>query len=329
MPALSGLTLASLCTGSGMLANTVAYAFEAEHIWGIDHDPVAMTIADYHLGSMYCAEVEAIGDYTDRLQKPDIICCGWPCQPFSQAGKRKGHHDHRAIWPAIGRAIRLLRPRWLVLENVPGILASGEFARVADTLADCGYDFRWTSVRAAEAGAPHRRERVFILGCHERFPKRAGLTAPLIPPVRPLHYLVPTPCASDGAHMGRAQVREAHSVRLPDFVLDADRMRQARPALSRWRNISRRMPPAVFDTNLNGGVRISVAYVEWLMGWPQGWVTDVPRPPGGWIPGKPRAELPKEYALRILGNGVVPQQVLMALGRLFNYREKGRVYGIE
>ncbi|WP_141695370.1 DNA cytosine methyltransferase, partial [Klebsiella pneumoniae] len=86
---------------------------------------------------------------------------GSPCQPFSHAGQRKGTNDERHIWPYVREAIRRVRPRYTVLENVAGHRSLG-FDRVLGDLAEDGLHVRWTSIRASDIGAPHQRERVFL-----------------------------------------------------------------------------------------------------------------------------------------------------------------------
>ncbi|WP_235579987.1 DNA cytosine methyltransferase [Rhodococcus sp. Leaf233] len=99
----------------------------------------------------------------DSTEPVDIFSAGWPCQPWSIAGAQKGAADDRAIWPAIADAIRRLRPRYVALENVSAIIGLGELARAVGDLAALGYDAQWQCVRASDVGAPHRRERCFIL----------------------------------------------------------------------------------------------------------------------------------------------------------------------
>lgn len=322
------MRIGSLCTGIGMLDYAVAKAFDAVTLWGVDSDPIAARLASHRLGAIV-ADVPLGEQDWDSVPPVDIMTAGWPCQPWSQAGKGLGTDDHRAIWPEIGRALRVLRPKYVVLENVPGIFTAGELNRVGDTLAALGYEFRWTTLRASECGAPHRRDRVFILGCHEGFPRHDGLTAPLIPPVRPINYLLPTPCASDGERTG-SLVTGDHNPRLADVVHDPEYMMRVTPALKRWTNISRRKPPAMFVDTKVGTRRLNPAYVEWMMGHPKGWTSEIDVDlPGEWHLGRPKSALPVETALRLIGNSVVPQQVTMALGRLFNYREEVRLYGID
>lgn len=94
----------------------------------------------------------------------DIVAAGFPCQPHSVAGSRGGVDDERWIWPDIAAGIRVLRPGFVVLENVPGLRSSGGLAPVLGDLAASGYRVAWTSLRAADVGASHQRERVFIVG---------------------------------------------------------------------------------------------------------------------------------------------------------------------
>ena len=100
-----------------------------------------------------------VSPFVDNI---DILTAGFPCQPWSVAGQRKGTDDERWLWPLIFRLVREIRPRNIFLENVPGLLHGG-IEHVLGDLASVGFDAEWTSVRASDVGAPHRRERVFCL----------------------------------------------------------------------------------------------------------------------------------------------------------------------
>ena len=98
----------------------------------------------------------------EQVEVVDVIAGGYPCQPFSTAGKRGGTDDPRHLWPEMLRAISVLRPRVAFLENVRGHYSLG-FERVLGDLADIGYDCEWEIVSAQSVGAPHRRERLICL----------------------------------------------------------------------------------------------------------------------------------------------------------------------
>lgn len=93
------------------------------------------------------------------LRTVDIVSGGFPCQPFSVAGKQKGKEDDRFLWPEMLRVIRELTPRWVLGENVPGILRLAAWD-VVTSLEREGYDVAVFDFEAAAVGAPHRRERV-------------------------------------------------------------------------------------------------------------------------------------------------------------------------
>lgn len=100
----------------------------------------------------------------------DFVTAGFPCQPWSVAGQRKGTDDERWIWSDIIRIIREVRPGLVFLENVPGLLVHAGLGSVLAELAEAGFDAEWGCFTAAEVGASHRRERVFILGYTGRRP---------------------------------------------------------------------------------------------------------------------------------------------------------------
>jgi DNA (cytosine-5)-methyltransferase 1 len=92
----------------------------------------------------------------------DILTGGYPCQPFSAAGKRQGADDPRHLWPYIARGIRILQPRICFFENVEGHISLG-LSDVIEDLAGMGYRTTWGIFSASEVGAPHQRKRVFIM----------------------------------------------------------------------------------------------------------------------------------------------------------------------
>lgn len=99
----------------------------------------------------------------ERWRGVDIISGGYPCQPFSVAGKRRGKEDPRHLWPYIRAIVDVIRPKICVFENVRGHVRLG-LSEVLGELREIGYRVRAGIFAAAEVGAPHRRERVFIIG---------------------------------------------------------------------------------------------------------------------------------------------------------------------
>jgi len=106
----------------------------------------------------------------------DLVSAGYPCQPFSLAGIRRGSDDPRHLWPHVFRIIREVRPRFVCLENVPGHLSMG-FGDVLGDLASEGFNAEWGVFSAASVGAPHLRKRVFILA-HSNGQGRQGRRRP-------------------------------------------------------------------------------------------------------------------------------------------------------
>jgi len=109
----------------------------------------------------------------------DIITAGFPCQPFSENGKREGKHDERNLWPVTIRIIRATRPRWFVGENVPGIVTwnNGEmFSEVINDLKGEGYEVWPISIPALSVGAEHKRERIWFVA-YDKSQRVQGLRA--------------------------------------------------------------------------------------------------------------------------------------------------------
>jgi DNA-cytosine methyltransferase len=103
----------------------------------------------------------------DGLVPIDIITGGYPCQPFSQAGRRRSEKDPRHLWPEMFRVIKELRPNWIIAENVSGHIKLGLDSVLSD-LADQMYSTRTFSLSASSVGANHKRERIWIVAHSER-----------------------------------------------------------------------------------------------------------------------------------------------------------------
>lgn len=108
--------------------------------------------------------------YAGRI---DILTGGFPCQPYSTAGKRKGKEDERHLWPEMLRIIRECSPRWIVGENVRGIVSWNEglvFEEVCADLEACGYSVQPFVLPACAVNAPHRRDRVWFIAYRNNAP---------------------------------------------------------------------------------------------------------------------------------------------------------------
>jgi len=92
----------------------------------------------------------------------DLVSAGFPCQPFSSAGQRRGVDDDRWLWPAVWKCVRDMGPRFLFLENVPQLVRHGLPLVLAD-LAEDGWAAEWGLLSASAVGAPHKRERFWLL----------------------------------------------------------------------------------------------------------------------------------------------------------------------
>jgi len=406
------MRIGSLFSGAGGLDLAVEEVFGGRTVWHCEVDPAASTVLAHRWPG-----VPNLGDVTDidwsTVEPVDVLCGGFPCQDLSCAGKRAGlaAGTRSGLWAEYARAVDILRPGWVVIENVRGILSvaanrtvESDEAGVGDgsggpvlralgavlgDLADLGYDAQWVTVAASSVGAPHRRERVFILAspadaaqqswrvvyrddvrtwCGAR--RHAPTTGRGGDAAAQTVELLPTPSASDGAggKTSRSNDRKGelllggiakafgngggrynstgHQSTLPgtvrellptptsvdgtsgpdyaranrdgsggdDLVTAAvraanmDQWGKYAPAIARWETLTRPAPQPT-EPNRNGNPRLAPAFSEWLMGWPAGWVTD------------PEIGISRNDQLRIIGNGVVPQQAMAALRQLLQIAE--------
>ena len=326
----------SVCTGYGGLDRAVTAVLGGELAWVADNDSGASAILAHRFPS-----VPNLGDITTApwgaIKPVDMFCAGFPCQPASNAGKRLGEADERWIWPDVARAVRDLRPGLVFLENVSALLVRG-FAGVIANLAQIGYVGSWCCLRASDAGAPHLRDRVFVLawpaaedpygaagrqwrtaapGQAESWrarPDARGRGGVPAAPGRRLS-LLPTPAARDwksGASnlmdqnsrpLNEFAVNMLADVRTPDAQWIATDGTDYGPAIRRWEQVLGRPAPCPTEPGSRGNRRLSAAFAEWMMGLGEGHVTAVPG-------------LDRNAQLHAIGNGVVPQQAAMALRML-------------
>ena len=277
------LTIGSLCTGYGGLDLAVEAHFNAETIWCAEFDKYASQLIEQRFNIPNHKDIKSIDWST--LEPVDILTAGYPCQPFSHAGERKGTQDERHLFPYIAKAISILRPRIVVLENVRGHLSLG-LKEVLASLASIGYDAKWQLVRASDVGAPHRRERVFIFAqLTDTDSKRLPLGQDESNEIRNQGQ----PQSVIGG-MGET-IGNTNDQHIPH---DREVPQLGRRFTSR-RDMQLQTPPSALDSD----GKLNALFVEYMMGLPTGWVTDT---------GLSRAQ-----QLKMLGNGVVPQQAEYAL----------------
>jgi len=382
------MRVGSLFTGYGGLDIAVG----GELAWYAEIEPAACQVLAHHYPN-----VTNLGDITKinwaDVEPVDIITGGYPCQPFSHAGNRKGKNDERHLWPNVFDAIRAIRPRYAILENVSGHRTLG-FTDVLADLAEIGWSCEWGTFRASDVGAPHRRDRIFIVAyansersqgtnagldlakgrCDTRGHAATGLDAAVTNTSgdghgQQLHagamagvegqaesstqqrkrsrrksdprgVVVVANAEHDGSH-GRkisGSISPSQDQGLlqqskrcdPDLATDTDspsskafdgrsRRRDAGrlqpverggqvdwgkygPAIRRWETILERAAPAPTTPGRNDRPRLNPQFVEWMMGLPEGWVTG--------------HGLSAAKELKMLGNGVVPQQAHAAITQL-------------
>jgi DNA (cytosine-5)-methyltransferase 1 len=302
--------LGSLCTGYGGLDMAVATVFDGQTVWCADNDRHVAALLDARY-----PDAPNLGDLTRidwrTAESVDIMAAGFPCQDISYNGRGAGIEKgaRSGIWKNIVTGIRLLRPKLVVVENVAAIRRRG-LDRVLGDLAEHGYYSVWTSLRASDVGAPHRRERVFILGYRREATKL--LVAAYASGQRPERRPGPSE-ATGGRPPGGFERPSARAV----SAGEQGQAVAAAPigwgdywdAIVRWVAVTGRPAPPATEYGARGQTRLSPAFSEWLMGLPEGHVTGVGLPYGA--------------QLHILGNGVVPQQATAALRLLVNVAVAG------
>jgi DNA (cytosine-5)-methyltransferase 1 len=131
--------------------------------WQVEIDPFARRVLEKHWPNVRRHDDVRTFPPTNDEWGVDVICGGFPCQDISNAGKRAGIEGERSgLWSEYARIVCFLRPRFVVVENVSAILARG-LGRVLGDLAACGYDTEWQCIPASAVGAPHRRDRLWIV----------------------------------------------------------------------------------------------------------------------------------------------------------------------
>lgn len=322
-----GLRIGSLCSGIGGLERGLERAGLGTTAWQVEYDPHASEVLARHWDVPNHGDVK-LTDWS-KVEPVDVVCAGYPCQPFSTAGRRQGTDDERHLWPAVRDAVGVLGPRLVVLENVRGHLSLG-FPEVLGDLADLGFDAGWCLLRASDVGAPHQRARLFVAAYRngerlegaEPVGQRLGIgqwDGDGRGTDRTSADAQDERGERDGRPRdGRARLADASGLAAPHAESTERRASQPDPlgtaagraselgerrspntwgpyeaAVRRWEAIHGPAPAPTTDG------RLSPDFVCWMQGFPPGWVDGLTR----------------TAALRCLGNAVVPQ-VAERFGRM-------------
>lgn len=162
------IRIGSLFAGIGGLELGLLAAFDEARIparvaWQVESDPYCRAVLAAHFPDADRSVIDVKTANATSLGRVDILCGGFPCQDISFAGRLAGiGGEQSGLWAEYGRIIRELRPSIAVVENVPALLARGMGAILGD-LAVAGYFAEWQCIRASDVGAPHFRDRLFIL----------------------------------------------------------------------------------------------------------------------------------------------------------------------
>lgn len=317
---MGDMRIGELFAGYGGLGLGVKDAIGGELAWVSEIEDAPSRILKHHW-----PDVPNLGDITkinwEDVPPVDILTGGFPCQDLSLAGRRKGMRPgtRSGLWADFAKAIDVLRPSLVVIENVGGLLSGcaesesdselGSCARCADPdsrakhapnvralgrvlidLARIGYDARWDGLGAYAAGAPHGRFRVFVVA----YPQHDGDASG---------------AGGRGAGAGFAPRRheglEAGAGGEPSRASGGGvgSWKQYELAIRRWEAVTGHVAPAPTNPDGKGNThRLSARFVEWMMGLPDGHVTSV--------------GLTRNEQLKALGNGVVPQQAELAVRTL-------------
>ena len=162
------LTVGSLFSGIGGIDLGLERAGMVTR-WFVEVDPHCRNVLARHWpGLPIYGDIAAI-DWSG-VEPVDVLAGGFPCQPASSAGRQLAQDDERWLWPEFARAIRELRPRYVLVENVRNLLAvngGSAFAEVLGDLAACGFAAEWDCIPASAAGAPHQRDRLWLVAYAE------------------------------------------------------------------------------------------------------------------------------------------------------------------
>jgi DNA (cytosine-5)-methyltransferase 1 len=277
---------------------------DVEPQWFCDPDPGAAALLAHRYPG-----VPNLGDITDTdwatVAPVDILTGGFPCQDISNAGKREGITGARSsLWKHYVRAIGVLRPRLVFVENVAVLRARGLDVVLTD-LAQLGFDAEWCTLPASGVGAPHRRQRLFLIAA-DTARERLDWAGHIGPGRRSESADRRGPATAHTQGDGR----DERGPELPGQfggtgAADGGIWAGYTPAVRRWESVLGRLAPAPTVVGKRGGRVLSPYLTEWMMGLPDGWITGVPG-------------LTRNQQIKLAGNGVVPHQAAAGFAHLLD-----------
>jgi DNA (cytosine-5)-methyltransferase 1 len=157
------LTTVDLFSGIGGFARGLEATGHFRTTCFVEQDPYCQAVLKHHWPDVpILDDIKNAKAFDFPDTRPDLVCGGFPCQPFSQAGRQRAQDDPRHLWPEMLRVIRELRPTWVVGENVVGLIKLG-LDEVLTDLEGEGYATRTFNIPACATGAPHLRQRVWVV----------------------------------------------------------------------------------------------------------------------------------------------------------------------
>lgn len=173
----AGLKIGSVFSGIGGLELGLERAGVGRTVWQVEKEPFCRAVLAKHWPDAVRYEDVTTTDWS-TVEPVDVICGGFPCQPFSSAGERRGVGDERWGWPWFAACIRVVGPTFVVVENVAELVRDTDaMGSVLRDLHRLGFDAEWSVVSACSVGAPHVRRRLFNRGLHQER-AMAGVRAP-------------------------------------------------------------------------------------------------------------------------------------------------------
>ena len=302
-------TIGSLFAGIGGLELGLEWAGFGPTLWQVERDAYAARVLARHWPSAKrYDDVRTVGKH--NLQSVDILCGGFPCQDLSFAGKGAGLNGERSgLWREFARIIGEIRPDYVVVENVAALLSRG-LGDVLGDLAALGYDAQWDCIPASAMCAPHRRDRIFIVGYAKSEHRRRRRSK-----TRSARY-------AGRASFGLANSALSQCVRDSQSIGEEAEVTRTRGVGTQWREsgefaecaINKKQP--IIESGLGGTVD---GFSRWL---DRGWPSRPGEQQKAWeAPRITESASNRRARIKALGNAVVPQ-VGYIVGQMIAAMEK-------